>query len=261
MSARIWMALPDRDFDPGEAAIPWRELTRAGHHVEFATEKGGAPPQADPRLLGSVLFGKLGASPDAKTAYAEMAASAAFRAPVAWAQLEPSAYDGLVLPGGHAKGMRQYLESEVLREKVGAFWQLDRPVAAICHGVLVLARTLDPMTKKSLLWRRRTTCLPRYMELLAYYSTAWKLGSYYRTYRTSVEDEVKDALERPIQFERGPIVLGDPGRVRDEKRAFVVVDGQYVSARWPGDASLFARRFMGLVGQGGDRGKQSCEVA
>ena len=33
----------------------------------------------------------------------------------------------------------------------------------------------------------------------------------------------------------------------DERPAFVVVDGNYVSARWPGDAHTFARRFAALL--------------
>ncbi len=37
--------------------------------------------------------------------------------------------------GGHAQGMRQYLGSETLQSMVAAFWDLERPVAAICHGV------------------------------------------------------------------------------------------------------------------------------
>ena len=36
--------------------------------------------------------------------------------------------------------------------------------------------------------------------------------------------------------------------MRDWIRAFVVVDGHYVSARWPGDAYTFARRFEALPG-------------
>jgi putative intracellular protease/amidase len=246
MPARIWMALPDRDFEPGEAAIPWRMLTQAGHKVVIATENG-ASPEADQRLLEGVLFGKMGASADAKAAYAEMQASPEYRSPVAWNTIEPSAYDGLVLPGGHAPGMRQYLGSEDLRAKVRAFWQLDRPVGAICHGVLVLARATDPTTGKSILANRRTTCLLKYMELAAYYSTFWKLGRYYRTYDLTVQDEVKAALADPsTQFERGPFSLGDPSKAGG-KNGFVVEDGKYVSARWPGDAQLFASRFLALV--------------
>jgi putative intracellular protease/amidase len=259
MSARVWMALPDRDFEPGEAAIPWRTLTRAGHKVVLTTESG-ASPEADPRLLKGVLFGKMGASDEAKAAYREMQASPEYRTPVAWSAVDPSAYDGLLLPGGHAPGMRQYLESEELRAKVRAFWQLDRPVGAICHGVLVLSRTTDPTTGKSILAKRRTTCLVKYMELAAYYSTFWKLGRYYRTYDATVEDEVKGVLADPAaQFERGPFVLSDPAKV-GPKKAFVVEDGRYVSARWPGDAQLFATRFLALVAAQIARAKPTAEV-
>jgi putative intracellular protease/amidase len=33
------------------------------------------------------------------------------------------------------------------------------------------------------------------------------------------------------------------GTATDDRGAFVVEDGRYVSARWPGDAYRFARRF------------------
>jgi hypothetical protein len=57
-----------------------------------------------------------------------------------------------------------------------------------------------------------------------------------------VEDEVVNNLDDPSQFERGPRTLRR-GTVDDDRAAFVVEDGNYVSARWPGDAYLFARRF------------------
>jgi putative intracellular protease/amidase len=244
---RIWMPLPDRDFEPTEASFPWRALTRAGHEVVFATEKGGAPAEADPRLFRGVLLGKMGASDEAKAAYAEMASTPAYKAPVAWSTIDPAAFDALVLPGGHAQGMKQYLGSTTLRDKVGAFWKLGRPVGAICHGVLVLARAIDPATGKSVLAGRRTTCLPKYMEAAAYAATFWKLGRYYRTYDAYVEDEVRAALASPADFDKGPFVLTDPATGKGEKKAFVVEDGNYVSARWPVDARLFAEKITSLV--------------
>jgi putative intracellular protease/amidase len=249
MALRVWLPLPDRDFEPGEASIPWRTLTRAGHEVVFATENGigGPVPEADPRLLAGVLFGKLGASQHAKAAYEEMRASPAMAARVRWESIDPAAFDGLILPGGHAPGMRQYLGSETLQARAGAFFRLGRPVGAICHGVLLLARATDPDTGKSVLHGRRTTCLLRYQELVAYYSTVWMLGRYYRTYPETVEGEVKGALASPHDFQHGPFVLGDPSKAKDDAKAFVVEDGSYVSARWPGDAWLFARRFLALL--------------
>jgi putative intracellular protease/amidase len=140
---RVLIPLPDRDFDVTEVAVPWRVLRDGGHQVVFATEQGGTVPAADPRLLTGVIFGQLGASPEAKRYYAELAAAAEFTSPVAWGAVDPAAFDGLLLPGGHAPGMRQYLGSAVLRDQVARFWALGRPVGAICHGVLVLARTGD----------------------------------------------------------------------------------------------------------------------
>jgi putative intracellular protease/amidase len=243
---RVLIPLPDHDFDVTEVAVPWRLLRDAGHEVVFATERAGTVPAADPRLLTGVLFGQLGAEPEPRQFYAELTRAPEFSATLAWADLDPARFDGLLLPGGHAPGMRQYLGSAVLRDKVAAFWGLGRPVGAICHGVLVLARTRN--ADGPVLARRQTTCLPKYMERSAYLATAWRLGRYYRTYPAYVEDEVKAALDDPArQFQRGPVVLSRRGTATDDGPAFVLPDGNYLSARWPGDAYLFGRRFCDLL--------------
>ncbi|MEV7392805.1 type 1 glutamine amidotransferase domain-containing protein [Streptomyces sp. NPDC091215] len=250
---RVLMPVPDHDFDVTEVAVPWRLLTRAGHEVVFATERAGTRPAADPRLLTGVLFGQLGADDEPRTFYEQLTAAPEFAATLAWSDLDVTDYDGLLLPGGHAPGMRQYLGSAELQEQVRKFWALGRPVGAICHGVLVLARTRDPATGRSVLSGRRTTCLPKYMERTAYFATAWRLGRYYRTYPAYVEDEVRAALADPAaQFERGPRELSRRGTETDDTAAFVVEDGTYLSARWPGDAYLFARRYLGLLARPGD---------
>jgi putative intracellular protease/amidase len=238
---RVVLPLPDRDFDTTEVAVPWKTLTRAGHDVVFATERGAAAA-CDPLLLTGVLFGKLGAHPEPRAFYAEMEKSPAFRAPIRYDAIDPGAFAALVLPGGHAQGMKPYLESETLREKAAAFFALGRPVAAICHGVVVLART-RAAGGRSVLHDRKTTCLPKWMERSAYFMTAWKLGRYYRTYDAYVEDEVRAALADPAaQFVRGPFGKGARGTATDDAPAMVVEDGTYLSARWPGDAYLFAKR-------------------
>jgi putative intracellular protease/amidase len=246
--ARVLIPLPDHDFDVTEVAVPWHILTSAGHEVTFATERAGTVPAADPRLLTGVLFGQLGAAAEARRFYQEMTGSPEFRGTVPWGGIEPAAFDGLILPGGHAPRMRQYLSAYALQQKVAQFWALRRPVGAICHGTLVLARTRDPATGRSLLAARRTTCLPKYMERSAFLLTAWKLGRYYRTYPAYVQDEVTAALDSPAQFVQGPRVLAARGTADDDSAAFVVQDGNYLSARWPGDAYLFGRRFLAMLG-------------
>ncbi|MEO7092939.1 MAG: type 1 glutamine amidotransferase domain-containing protein, partial [Polyangiales bacterium] len=236
--------LPDHDFDVTEVAVPWKILRDAGHTLVFATEIAGARPAADPRLLEGVIFGKLGAAPDAIAFYRELEAAPEFTDTIAWSSIDPARFDGLLLAGGHAPRMRQYLGSEVLQQKVAAFWATGKPVAAICHGTIVLARARDAATGKSVLAQSRTTCLPGYMERLAYSLTFWKLGRYYRTYDAYVEEEVRGALDdQERQFLRGPTTLGAHGTMDDDSAAFVVDDGRYVSARWPGDAYAFARLF------------------
>jgi putative intracellular protease/amidase len=215
--------------------------------VCFATESAGTVPATDPRLLTGVLFGRLGAADEPKRFYEQLIMGPEFHDTKAWADLDPASYDGLILPGGHAPGMRQYLGSAVLQDKVAQFWTLGRPVGAICHGVLVLARTRDPQTGRSILADRRTTSLLKYQERGAYLLTAWRLGRYYRTYPAYVEDEVRAALTSPEQFLPGPRVVAARGTATDDSPAFVVRDGTYVSARWPGDAYLFAKAFLDLL--------------
>jgi putative intracellular protease/amidase len=243
--ARILVPLPDRDFDVTEVAVPWRLLTQAGHEVVFCTERGGAAPSADPRLLEGVVFGRLGARSQAIAFYRELEYDGRFRDPLSWEEDDLSEFDALLLPGGHAPGMRQYLGATRLQEQVATYFARGRPVGAICHGVLVAARSQDPATGRSVLYERRTTCLTKYQEFLGYAATFWKLGRYYRTYPKYVQDEVKEALRDPSrQFERGPVTLTARDSETDSGPAFVVVDGTYVSARWPGDAYTFARTFQ-----------------
>src|SRR4051794_2513470 len=144
----------------------------------------------------------------------------------------------MLLPGGHAPGMRQYLGSAELQSLIARFWATGKPVGAICHGVLVLARSKNG-SGASVLADKQTTCLPKFMERGGYFLTAWKLGKYYRTYPAYVEDEVVSQLADPSQFQRGPGGT-QRGTRTDHRHAFVVEDGSYVSARWPGDAYLFA---------------------
>ena len=243
--AKVLIPLPDRDFDVTEVAVPWKLLREAGHAVVFATEAGaaGPVPACDPLLLTGVVFGKLGARADAIACYRELEQAAEFRAPIAWRDCRAGDFDALFLPGGHAPGMRQYLGNAEVHALIAAFFATAKPIAAICHGVLAAARAQQP-DGHSVLHGVRTTCLPKYMERAAYLSTFWRRGRYYRTYPKYVEDEVKEQLAAPEQFERGPRELSRRGTRDDDRDAFVVEDGRYVSARWPGDAWLIGKKLV-----------------
>ena len=246
--ATILIPLPTTDFDPTESAVPWRMLSAAGHNVRFATPDG-KPGTADPIMLTGkglgVLAPLLMANQDARDAYAAMQQSAEFQAPLRYTDVRCANFDALLLPGGHAPGMKTYLESSVLQGLVQEFFVADKPVAAICHGVLLAARS-HLASGLSVLYGRKTTALTKTLELSGWALTCLWMGSYYRTYPQVLQDEVKSRLARPQDFLPGP-----PATTRDSPSnltpGFVVQDGNYLSARWPGDAHLFATAFIKML--------------
>ena len=247
--ATVLLPLPSRDFDPTEVAVSWRVLSASGHEVVFATPDGQAAQADDlmvtgrgldpwgtvPLLRNITLVGRvLRANADGRRDYAALRHDAGFLSPLRWDDAPSEAFAGLVLPGGHRAR--------------------DKPVGAICHGVLLAARSRDPLTGKSVLYGRRTTALTWHLE-----RTAWAIArrtrfwdpSYYRTYLEqpgepagfmSVQQEVTRALARDEDFLDVPPDAADhrlktSGRARDSatdaRPAWIVRDGRYTSARWP----------------------------
>jgi putative intracellular protease/amidase len=274
----VLIPIPDRDFDPTEVAVSWQVLRANGHQVVFATESG-SPGVADdimvtgrgldfwsaiPVLGAITVVGRmLRANKGARRAYQDMLQSLDYQLPSSWAEATLDGVDALLLPGGHrARGMRSYIDSDTLHRLVVDAFARGLKVGAICHGVLLAARSVDPATGHSVLYGRRTTALTWALE-----RTAWRLTritrfwnpDYYRTYSEepgqaagymSVQSEVTRALKNPSDFcdvERGSPRwrMKTSGMVRDTatdaRPAFVVDDGTYISARWPGDTHTFAK--------------------
>jgi protease I len=246
--ATILMPLPSQDFDPTESGVPWRILHERGHRVVFATPDG-RPGAADPKMVtgeGLGVFARLlKADHNGRSAYDEMVQSAEFQKPLHYADIREGDFDALLLAGGHAKGMRPYLESIRLQNAVVGFFARRKVVGAICHGVVLAARSRDA-GGRSALYGRKTTALTKLMELSAWAATWLYLGDYYRTYPTTVEDEVRGVLTHPDDFLVGPVALNRDAPEMLEA-GFTVRDGNYLSARWPGDAHRFASELAGMV--------------
>lgn len=286
----IMMPLPSCDFDPSEVAVTWRILRAAGHNVNFATPDGQRA-HADPRMISGEgldpwgwvpglkkirLIGLLlRAQSGARLAYQALQQDPNFLHPRRYDELNAQDWDALVLPGGHARGMRPYLESRTLQAFVAGFFESvdaqgqHKPVAAICHGVLLAARSVSPTTGKSVLYGRKTTALTWKLErsawhLTKYFARFWD-ATYYRTYTEqqgepagfwSVEMEIKRALAKKDDFSDVPqgtehYLRKTSGMVRDTpsdaRAAWVVRDGNYLSARWPGDVHTFGQAFVKLL--------------
>lgn len=290
----VLIPIPSNDFDPTEVAVSWKALKDAGHHVVFATPDG-QPGQADPLMIsgqGLDLWGwipilkalpllglVLRANALGRAAYAALQGDAAFQKPLRHADVSAQHFDGLLLPGGHAPRMKDYLESATLQSFVATFFETPdargraRPVAAICHGVVLAARSVSATTGRSVLHGRKTTALTWRLErsassLMRWAGRFWDAG-YYRTYaeapgqaagHASVEMEVKRALAQDGDFLDVPagadhhfrktsgLFRDAPG---DARPAWVVRDGNYLSARWPGDVHAFAASFVSMLEEGG----------
>lgn len=280
LAKTVVIALPRQDFDPSEVAISWKIVRAAGYRVRFATPDG-RPAEPDPLMLSGqgldawswlpglrrlpLLGLLLRARKGARVACAAMQSDGEFLQPLRYDQLQVTEVAGLLLPGGHwARGMREYLESGVLQQFVGAFFASGKPVGAICHAVVLAARS--PGTDgRSALYGRKTTGLTWAMEKSAWNLTRLWARDYYRTYREqagepsgyrSVQAEVTRALASPADFLDVPKNANNHWRktsgvhrdsLADSHPAWVVRDGNYVSARWPGDVHFFACTFVAVL--------------
>lgn len=259
--------MADYGYDPTEVCIPFTVFKDAGFSVTIATENG-ATPQLDKMMLEGVTGAMLGASAEVKKLCRSLTDEQCFKQPVAWSHADFSIddFDLVFLPGGHEKGVRQLIDSEIIHKHLATFFPKTlraqggrKTVAAICHGVQVLAFTPSPSSLnqsfpidkngsinlkadfKSIIHSCATTALPAQLETFITHATRPFLGDYYKTYGAetpNVEDYVGHGLDDPDRrFQQGPSWyspwLSQP---------FVVVDEQYryLSGRFPPDARRLA---------------------
>ena len=163
----------------------------------------------EPGLRRAVVIGRfLRADRAARDAYAQTVDAAEFRAPIRWDEIDLAAADGVLLPGGHrGRGMRRYLESELLPARVVEASGRGMPVAAICHDVLLAARSTDPATGRSVLYGRKTTSLTWSRERRAWHvariTRCWA-PYYYRTYKEQPGQPAGYMSSKPRSPERWP---------------------------------------------------------
>lgn len=225
-SMKVAIFMSDRGQDPTEVVAPWKVLSEAHVDIDFVTETGTIPA-ADPRLLEGWTQKWLGATRENVILYRKMAITESFATPRAWshADFNVTEYDGILLPGGHDKAMRQYLESESLHRHLVQYAKLiergkgHKVMAAMSHGVLVCARAISP-DGQSILHDLETTTLPDWM----------------------YADEVRHALrDSDRQYMRGPT----------SSQPFFHIDPNhyFLTARYSGDAQVFALQFLKLLRQ------------
>lgn len=247
--SKVLILLSSTDFDPSESAIPWKILKREGHQIVFGTPEG-KEAACDPIMISGKSLGVLApfliADKNAQVAYREMEASEEFKNPLPYSALKVEEYEALIVPGGHAKGVRELYEDDRMLKLTADFFKEDKVVGGVCHGILLIARAKRE-DGKSVLHGRTTTGLLKKQENLAWNLTRLWKADYYKTYPgITVEEEVKELLEKSSDFIQGPLPL-----IRDSESnlspGFCHVDGKYVSARWPGDCHRWAFELAKLL--------------
>jgi len=248
----ILIPLPNYGFDPTEVAIPWQELKEANFNVVFCTPEG-KKAKTDKLMLTGEKLGVFKTVLQAKTpavrAYLALEIDESFCKPLSYKKASITNFDALYLPGGHDKGVKEYLESPILQQIAVSFFNAKKPVGAVCHGVVLLAKSIDAKTNKSVLYKYKTTALLKKQELMAYQMTKLWLKDYYLTYpEITVEEEVTAVLADVSQFLSGKTpVLRDTKK--NLKRGFTVRDKNYLSARWPGDIYKFSNEFIDMLNE------------
>jgi len=233
MTKTLLIPIPSQDFDPSEVALMWQAMQGSeAVKVQFASPQGSAAT-ADPEMLtgrqmGPIVGQLLKAKPAARKAYAQMIQSPEFMRPFRWADLQVDHFDALHLPGGHAPGMREYLESEQLQKFVQQFAASGKPISIVCHGIILAARS-------GILKGKKVTALPWFMENFAYrmsnsFLSRTPMKHYYLTYpELPVQTETEQAVGADGGVETGPSLFAS------QFQTFVVRDGNLITARWPGD--------------------------
>ena len=102
--------LATHGFEQVELTEPWQAIERAGGEPQLVSPEGG-------EIQASQHFDKGDTFPVDKRV----------------GEADPSAYDGLVLPGGVHNPDKLRMDEQAVRF-VKAFFEAGKPVGAICHG-------------------------------------------------------------------------------------------------------------------------------
>jgi len=123
---RVLIPLPSYGFDPTEAAVPWYYMNLAGHQITFSTPDGKRG-YADERMVTgkdlSFLKSSLLSTEEAIKIYHELEKDINFLSPIPYDAIKPINYDAIFLPGGHDKGMREYLDSKIVQSTIVSFFE------------------------------------------------------------------------------------------------------------------------------------------
>ena len=125
MAAKKILMLVGDFVEDYEAMVPFQMLTMVGHTVHTV-----CPDKKAGESVATAVHDFEGDQTYTEKRGHNFALNATFK------EIQPEAYDALVIPGGRAP---EYLRlNERVLDIVRHFAQADKPIAAICHGLQIL---------------------------------------------------------------------------------------------------------------------------
>jgi putative intracellular protease/amidase len=135
-----------------ELVVSHQVLLNAGHTVHIATP-GGAKPTVDEVSLAAESAGGQDRADSFRKYIAGL--DAELSAPLALADVEPSGYDAIVLPGGHGPMTDLYRDADLGKLLVAAN-TAGKVIAPFCHGPAGLLSATDDAGNFAFAGRRLT---------------------------------------------------------------------------------------------------------
>lgn len=190
-----------------EFAVPYLELTEAGHDVDVSSVAGGDVP-VDPN-----------SHPTEEQANAWKAAMAKLTATPAFYNVNPEQYDAIYLPGGHGT-MFDMPFNLTLHKTLFDFDRAGKPIASVCHGPAVFAGMFDER------------------------GTPFIKGRIVACFTDSEERAAGGVDKVPFLLESRLKDLGAQHEAVDDWQSHVVQDGKLITGQNPQSSADVAQRLL-----------------
>lgn len=196
-------------YEFSEVAHPYLVFTANGHRVDFASIKGGRPPEDgfNTKDSASAIFRD-------STAFVELNHSKKLD------EIDVDLYDAIFFPGGLGP-MVDMLHNPVVKKTIAYFYETDRVVGAVCHGPVALLNV--KLSDGTLLLERKK---------VAAFTTSEEVGH--------SEHDV------PFMLDAEMIKQGAVHTHANPFERHVVVDGLLVTGQNPASASGVAQEMANL---------------
>ncbi|WP_114937625.1 type 1 glutamine amidotransferase domain-containing protein [Mucilaginibacter endophyticus] len=197
----------------GEFAAPYYTLADAGYDITIASPKGGVAP-IDP-------FSQIPqfATDATKRFDGDEAVQAKLKNTVLLSSVSESDYDAIFFPGGHGP-MWDLAEDLTAAKLIETFYQHNKPVSLLCHGVVALkhakAANGEPLIK----------------------------GKRVAGFTNGEEEAVGLTQVVPFLTEDLMISLGADYQKGDDWSSFSVVDGLLITGQNPQSAELVGEKLL-----------------